>query len=241
MANRLVFVHGFQYDPREPGPDHPEHTTYPLWRAMLEDRGDKTLPFVWFSNPSRMDAWKHRRWNRYRWAWDLAEEAGRRLRNTLSSSEPVDIVCHSLGSRVVMQALRLGLRADKVLILNGAEYSSTGEAVARMPGVTRFYNVVVREDDVLNKLARFAPGWGGKFMGNCGAFSHLPNWQDLRLGNSLLLETWAWEHNLAVPEGDNPRRVSDHWYSFKNEENWPLYRAVFNGEWDEWLREDAPS
>ncbi len=241
MARPLVFVHGFRYDPKKlylrgrPGPDHPEYHTYPKWRAMLS-RDENINPFVWFSNPGIWDAWRHRRWNRYRYAWDLAATAADQLwRHLLTQGEGSDIVCHSLGSRVTMLALAVcPVAAHRVLILNGAEYSRTGKLTAQACPKTRFYNVVVRQDDVLNKLARFAPGWGDDFLGNHGPPS-AHNWQNFALDRSPLLRRWTEEHGLPPLAGDNPESMGDHLYSFENEANWPLYRAIFSGEWDAWL------
>lgn len=237
MPHSLIFVHGFNYDSRTFGPDHPEYHTYPRWRAMLPDR--EHVPFKWFSHPSLFDAWRHRRWNQYRRAWDLAEEARGLLVGTIMACRgPVDIVCHSLGSRVTLLALRVLWQGpkniSKVLILNGAEYSHTGEAIANFcPGV-KFYNIVVPEDDVLNVAARGAPGFQSRFLGSHGISSSPPNWQDIPLSQGSLSWAWATARNQPTPEGDNPHNVGDHWYTFENETNWPLYRAILSGEWDDW-------
>lgn len=213
----IVFVHGFRYDPRKPGPDHPEHHTYPRWREMLPER--RVVPFTWFSNPSLWDAWRHRRWNRYRRAWDMAGEAAeglQRLLRELSSFGSPDVLCHSLGSYVTLLALRQGAPAHRVLILNGAAYSHDGEDIAKARPEVKFYNVVVQQDDVLNLLARFAPGSGNRFLGVDGA-TDTENWRNLVLGES----------------GDNPEKMGDHHYSYENEANWPLYRTALNGKFGE--------
>ena len=233
MSEPIVFVHGFSYDPRTPGLDHPEYHTYLRWREMLPEQ--EVLPFTWFSDPSVWNAWRHGRWNRYRRAWDMAEEASWRLESFVKSHRPVNIVCHSLGSRVVMRMLHRIGGVSKVLILNGAEYSWSGHNVAMSRSSVQFYNVVVPADDVLNVLARFAPGRDRKFLGNCGVASPPPNWQDLRLDDSgSLPRAWAAAHGLPAPAGDNPRSIGDHHYSYENEDNWPLYRAILSEEWDEW-------
>ena len=159
-------------------------------------------------------AWLHGRWNRYRYAWDLAGEASERLREMLSNSpQPADIVCHSLGSRVVLMALMNSPPnvARRVLILNGAAYSSRGDVAARVCPEVQFYNVVVPADDVIAKLARLAPGAGTDFLGNSGTPHAFVNWKNIDLSGG----------------GDNPAGVMDHWYSFENEANWPIYRAIF--------------
>lgn len=234
MTAPLILIHGFGYDPREPGPDHPEHHTYPRWREMLPER--EVVPFAWFSDPGTWDAWRGGRWNRYRYAWDLAERAGGKLATVLAVCGPSNIVCHSLGSRVVVAALRRHHAAERVLILNGAEYSTAGETVACACPGTRFYNVVVPADDVLNILAKFAPGRDRRFLGNRGLASPPSNWQDLRIDDvGSLPYAFAAARNRLPPAGDNSRRIGDHWYSFENEANWPLYRAIFSGEWDRWI------
>jgi len=234
----LVFVHGFRYDPTRrymggPAPDNPEFHLYPTFRKML-DRSENITPFMWFSNPTVWDAWRHRKLTRYRLAWSDAVAASRLLRNALIGlGDGADIVCHSLGSRVTMLALaRCPIPAHRVLVLNGAEYSSTAAKVAEISPKTRFYNIVVPADDVLHKLARFAPGWGSDFLGNNGPpAAH--NWTNLFLGSGLTA-AWAEEKGYLGLTGDNPHSVGDHLFTYENPNNWPLYRAIFSGEWDGW-------
>lgn len=231
--NRMIFVHGFNYDPRTFGPDHPENHLYPRWRQMLRGGWD-TIGFTWFSNPGLWDAWGHGYLGRYKYAWSLAKQASERLASIIVASQGgVDVVCHSLGSRVTMAALAKVANVSRVLILNGAEYSTAGEAVARAcPGV-KFYNVVVPDDDVLGTAARFAPGHDYKFLGSHGLVSAPPNWQDLRLDDEgSLARARAEALGLPSPAGDNPHQVGDHWYSYENEDNWPIYRTIFSGDWD---------
>lgn len=210
----VVLVHGFNYNHRKPNKHHPDSHLYPRWRAMLTHSGSMFVPFFWFSRAGPLDAWAHGRWNRYRYAWDLAGEAADRLRTVLLTvREPADIVCHSLGSRVVLLALASipPGTARRVLILNGAAYSYSGEAVAEACPETQFYNVVVPADDVISKLARFAPGPGTDFLGNAGApVAH--NWTNVDLKGG----------------GDNPDSAGDHHYSYENKANWPVYRAIFS-------------
>ena len=233
----VLLVHGFQYDPQATDRSNPYEHTFPRWREMLRLSDESDVVYhAWFSVPltpiNIWRAWRHGRWNRYRWAWDLAKAEGVALAMTLPAlgSKPVDIVCHSLGSRVVLKALELGAPAGRVLILNGAEYQAQGLRVAQMRRDVEFFATVVPEDDVLNKLGRFAPGWGGDFVGNTLQIRPPPNWTDLPLdGKSFktqLLEINGWR-----VAGDNPNQSGDHWYSFENEDNWPLYRAILAREW----------
>ncbi len=195
-----------------------------------------TARHAWFSVPlttgNVIRAWTHGYWGVYRWAWALARDEAIKVANQLYSlPETPDIVCHSLGSRVVLSALALGAPAGRVLLLNGAEYLSRGEEVARMRPDVEIYSVCVREDDVLNKLGRAAPGWGGRFVGNTPLGLLAPaNWTDLPLDDAnfwgMMRELYGWDLT-----GDNPESVGDHWYSFENEKNWPLYRSILDRSW----------
>ena len=229
-----LFVHGFQYDPKSTGRDNPHVHTFPRWRKMLPE--GEVLYHSWFSVPltkaNVWRAWRYgHRWNRYRWAWDLAEAEGAVLaRRRMSMSSPPNIVCHSLGSRVVLKALEMGMPASRVLLLNGAEYQVQGLRIARMRKDVEFFATVVPEDDVLNKLGRFAPGWGGNFVGNTPHLGRGSNWTDLPLDDEIFQIKLLGSHGWRVA-GDNPDQAGDHWYSFEHEDNWPLYRAILDRSW----------
>ena len=230
----VLLVHGFNHNPKSQGRDNAENYTYPRWLEMLGI--EEANYYSWFSVPLTLvnivRAVLHGRWNRYRWAWDLAHEEGLKLANILRAfPEPADIVCHSLGSRVVLRALELGAPAGRVLILNGAEYANTAAMVAQWRRRVEFFAVIVKEDDVLNKLGRAAPGWGARFVGNTPlGLRAPPNWTDLPLDDpnfqGVMKTLYGWE-----VAGDNPESIGDHHYSFENENNWPLYRAIFARSW----------
>ena len=76
--NKLIFIHGFNYDPRTFGPNHPERHLYARWRQMLQ-RGWGTVGFTWFSNPGLWNAWRHGYLGCYKYTWVLAEQASDRL------------------------------------------------------------------------------------------------------------------------------------------------------------------
>ena len=228
----VFMVHGFNYDPQATTRDNPFNYTFPLWEKMIGRPA--RYPHAWFSVPltarNIWRAWRAGRWNRYRYAWDLAGDEA----ININPPDPCDMVCHSLGTRVVLTALLTrALPVRRVLLLNGAEYASRGLAVARRRPDIEFFNIVVPGDDVLNTLGRFAPGFGGAFVGNAGVKDAPANWRDIRLDNPRV-KAWAFNrgytpvgHNLA---GDSPRKVGDHWFTFENRGNWPLYRAILAGE-----------
>lgn len=228
----LLMVHGFRYDPKSIK-DNPHTSTFLLWNEMLQ-ADNRSYGFGWYSVPmgprGLFRAWRNRHRNTYRYAWDLALSASTALA-TLVAPE-ADIVCHSLGSRVVMQCLktRPDLKPRQVLIFNGAEYAFEGLAVAKAHPDTEFFNIIVKTDAVLSVFgAHAAPGI---FMGGVLGLSGVPdapsNWHDIVLDSEEVKE-WGRENGMFL-EGDNPSQISDHWYSFKWAGNWPLYRRILAGE-----------
>ncbi|HUR53412.1 MAG TPA: hypothetical protein VMZ71_04750 [Gemmataceae bacterium] len=112
----------------------------------------------------------------YKQSYDRAPAAAKELARTLVAladhpklkGRPIDVFCHSLGSRVVLAALKHLAddaqvkpldRIDRVLIVGGAEYSDEAlkalTAVQNVPGITPpfFYNFIGRRDRVLTHLA----------------------------------------------------------------------------------------
>lgn len=233
----LVFVHGFGDDPKSDVAEiNPNRYLFPRWERMLDREPHQSCWHSWYSVPRTPQgiwrAWRQGHWNRYEYAWDLAQVQARILAKDLRRTEqPPDILCHSLGSRVVLGALALGAPASRVIILNGAEYLSAAAAVAQARPDVEFFSVCVKEDDVLNILGRFAPGVGTRFVGNTVlGLKASSNWTDLPLDDinfrGLMKTLYGWE--LA---GDNPDSAADHHYSYLNPDNWPLYRAILARSW----------
>lgn len=239
--NPIVLVHGFEHDPAAEGRDNPHVELYPKWRGTILPPGRAGFGFGWYSLPagwawprSLWEAWRHGRALTYRRAWDLAWDAGNVLADTLARlGGPLDLVAHSLGTRVVLRAIRAdpALPIRRVLLLNGAEYAETARATAERAGShLHFYNVVVPADDVLGALGRAAPGFGGGFIGRVGrGGAGLDNWTDLELDRPPF-KAWAASQGWHHVAGDNPHGIGDHWWSYENPGNWPLYKKLLAGE-----------
>ncbi len=239
----IVFVHGFANDPASAvAADNPTLPTgmYTAWTRMLNEN-DRwlTLWFTWWSVPQTfkaiLRAWRHGYWNRYAYAWDLAREASHTLLKSIrvvySNTEPVDIICHSLGARVALGAVALGARVSRVIIFNGAEYLSTAAKIAQDRPDVEFFSVCTKSDDVLNVFGRLAPGSGTEFVGNTPlVLAGLDNWTNLPLDDTnfrgIMKTLYGWD--LAA---DDPDRIADHWFSHRNPNNWPLYRAILARSW----------
>ncbi|HDZ74359.1 MAG TPA: hypothetical protein ENH55_16665 [Aurantimonas coralicida] len=258
----VVLVHGFGYDPRARSRDNPHHRgplggagSFARWRRDLMparlrvgqlDRPEPKgrcpgLGFGWYSVPlglrGVLGAWRHGRWNRYRYAWDLAEAAGPALSVMLRRlGGPVDVLCHSLGSRVVIEALGAdtALPVKNVVFMNGAEFAVPAGLRARANSHIRFVNLVVAADDVLAKLdTAFAPvsGQGAPIGldGLRGLGSGAPdNWIDIALDDPEV-QLWGAIHTWHL-QGDNPKKWADHWYTYRHAGNHGLIRAALAGE-----------
>ncbi len=233
-------VHGFRYDPRSGGRDNPHLTTFVHWRRNVL-QGRDAFGFGWYSAPggfrlpeSLLRAWLNGRWNTYRYAWDLAHEAGNALAKVIVAlGQPVDLLCHSLGSRVVLRALEVdpGLRLRSVVLLNGAELARTALPIASRAGHVRFRNLVVASDDVLRTFGGlFAPGDLYAFtIGQAGLGALAPaNWLDIALDDPDVRD-WARAQGWPDVRGDNPAGYWDHWYTHKHPGNWGLLRGLLDG------------
>ena len=246
--NPVVMVHGFRYNPKSKGDDNPHNSTFVHWRKnILLDT--YAYGFGWWSCPARLmlpgsvfKSWRNGRWNTYRYAWDLAKLAGKALAGIIAqSSGPVVPLCHSLGSRVVLSAIEhdAALPINRVVLMNGAELGEAALRIAKLRPNIKFFNLVVREDEVLKKFGRyFAPRSGPMTMGSpiryCIGQSGLgvlapPNWVDVDL-DSLEIKIWAKSQGWLDIEGDNPNGYFDHWWTHKHEGNWPLIRALLKLE-----------
>jgi len=238
-ANTVIMVHGFRYDTKSKGKNNPHLSTFPHWRENILSR-TSAFGFGWWSCPGGLmlpnsirKSILAGRWNTYRYAWDLAEEAGRGLAKIIIQfPHPVTLLCHSLGSRVVLGAVEsdLALPVKRVVLLNGAELNGTALRIARKRQHIKFFNLVVKEDEVLKKFGeRFAPE-DGVCIGRVGLGSEAPqNWVDLDL-DSLVFKTWASSQGWPDVQGDNPSGYFDHWWTHKHEGNWPLIYALLKSE-----------
>ena len=241
----VVMVHGFDYDPWKNSDDNPHFTgelgkvsTFGMWcRDLLPDR--TAIGLGWYSAPMGLRAlwraWRHGRYNRYRYAFDMAWDAGRVLSVMLRRLDgPVDVLCHSLGSRVALAALaqERGLPVRNLVIMNGAEMAETGERVARANPHVNFTNLVVRSDKVLRYAgAVFAPE-GGLYkvcLGQEGLGKDAPsNWRDIDLDDPNT-QAWARERGWNL-KGDNPASRGDHWFTYRHPGNQGLIRVALAGK-----------
>jgi len=243
------------------------------------DRGESGLAIAygWMSYPDFWESLLKNGRNYYSMAYDAAEESAwplLALLDELANSKAlkgrkISIVCHSLGSRVVIRALAKAAhlhrsflkKLGQVVILGGAEYVVEASLMNQRLHIwadesdagddrPSFYNIVSRENDVLDRLAEnFGPATSGKtsdVIGHKGLDlgnyrSRDPFWMDLQI-DSGDLRHWMLSRGFDI-SGDNPRCVWDHWLYYTWEGNMELCKDLIRNP-DRWhigkLREAAP-
>jgi len=231
--------------------EHKEHTTsWPLWLGFMEeDQGQSGLAvaFGWHSQPGLAGSLLEGAENFYARAYDYAGRSAWVLVNVLQAlhailaGRKIDIVCHSLGSRVVVRALAMAAKRnlplvggiDRVIFLGGAEYvveaqlmHSRLQKISGIAALPSFFNIVSREDAVLDRLGE---KFGPRTFGNSQVIGHNgldvedpgPNWIDLQI-DSGKLQSWMEERGLHI-SGDRPGNVWDHWYYYTYRGNMEFY------------------
>lgn len=235
--------------------EHRHHSSsWPLGLGFEADdpsgRTGLAVAFGWDSLPSFASCLSCRPRGLYGRAYEIAGTSAWALVTVIERlaqllpGRPLDIVCHSLGSRVVIRAIALAAdwghlhlieRLGRVVILGGAEYAVEAQRMerrlqglnlARRPAI---YNVVSREDAVLNVLAE---NFGPRTFGNSQVIGHdglgveerLEHWIDLQLDGEELRTRLACR-GLSVA-GDGPDTIWDHWYYYTHRGNMALYRHI---------------
>ncbi|ETX16112.1 hypothetical protein OCH239_08105 [Roseivivax halodurans JCM 10272] len=236
-----VMVHGFKY---APGCERhcPHETIFSLtprfrdvdrrivsWPRHLgfgrpgPDRG-LAISFGW---PARGSIWN---------AYDNADRAGDALARLLAELRercphtPLHAVGHSLGARVVLDALTKSAPGalDWALLLAPAEFSAPAHAAVESPAgrTAKVLAVTSRENDVFDLMMELfvsALRRGDSMLGHRG----------LRASNALTMQIdhaptlaalRAAGHRLGAPEG----RVC-HWSPYLRPGAFPLYRAIIEG------------
>lgn len=177
----------------------------------------------------------------------------------------IDLFCHSLGSRVVIRALaqagdrevpaplapRLAAAVealDRAILLAGAEkvleaqlmmcrLNHRAGEVPRFARIPDFYNIVSRENDVLDKLGEnFGPAAPGskQVIGHNGLEARDPAWVDIQLDDANVA-AWFAGRGYTV-SGDNSSSlfaVLDHWIHYTWRDNMRVYRDILRkrGDW----------
>ena len=252
VNNILIMINGFDFDPTEKGRDNPHLKLFPYWEENLRSCMEENwayFGFGWYSAELELSSWiggaLRAHWNPYRWAWELAGNAGGILAQTIqrrlvdeasngdeSISATICIIAHSLGVRVALSALTQlpAVSVNRILLLNGSEYSQTSKVIANYTNA-EVLNCTVNSDDVLNKLGSvFAPeAFIKAVVGQSGIELSPSNWVDFCLDDQDV-QTRAANSGYDNIRGDNPTKIADHWYSYNHDGNWPLFCDFLSGK-----------
>lgn len=246
----VVAVHGFMYDPANVGgPNDPR----PWFDEMSAITGRPVIGFAWYSCPVGLRlshpilslfqtarafgaAWLRGKLHPYRDAWARAEAEAVNLA-ALIRAQPgkVDLVAHSLGTRVALLALpRVRHKVRRVVFFNGAELARNAEPRASAAFPVWFLNIVVATDQVLGILgSRFSGDANGPCIGKVGLGgpSHPSpvNWLDLDLCDSAVVARARQLRGWTL-RGDDPGDAWDHGESYRFAGNVDPVRAYLDGD-----------
>lgn len=139
-------------------------------------------------------------------------------------------------------------RIGRIVILGGAEYVVEAQLMRQrvdrlgLDDPPQVYNVVSRENDVLDKLAE---NFGPRTFGNSQVIGHngldieldddkrgVDHWIDLQIDRRALQDWMEDRHEITV-SGDRPGTMWDHWYYYTHRGNMALYTNILRQR-DEW-------
>ena len=166
-------------------------------------------------------------------------------------NQRIDFVAHSLGTHLVLQALRrcaelfpdLAARVRRVILMGGSEFVAQAQDVydsllkpqpdlgnQRLADDIEIYNIVCWTDDVVgtvSQIATLGPNDEKDMIGKFGLErgTGLAGWMDIQLDDETLQEWIRDRFGLAV-DGDRPGEWLDHWYYFTNAQNTALYARI---------------
>lgn len=255
VAPVTVLVHGYRYSWRPLrgiGCHDPHRTLYLLGDlapcARKRPRTANWPHALGFSEQAPRDGlcialgWDARHWRPgldcfaavHRTAGRTAAALGTLVR-ALVAADPgrrVDVLSHSLGARLVLQALRQTpeLPIARAILLGGAEYSAEARSALaaqdRAGGTTEFYHMIARANDLYDGLFQlFAPAPpvpGDLPLGARGLGERHPRWLDLQLDHP---EARRWLIRQGLAPQRPPERVS-HWSFYADPGAMAFYSAI---------------
>lgn len=235
----IITIHGYNSDPSSKKySDRPDSQQREFANALSPH---DTMSFNWFSGVQGnwwhiLRAWGNKCPTTYHLAYKiLAIKAADEFLARYEGARDLNVFAHSLGSRVVLQAInRNPSMFARVCFINAAERVSVASPILKKAPHIKVLNCRVISDDVLDKAAGYmSPGRGKEAILGQDGDDVLSLYSD----NFTQITLDRKEHQVFYKEkygfdlrGDNPDDYGDHHFSYRHKGNWPLYQAFFHGE-----------
>lgn len=236
----VIMVHGYKFCPDITGRDPHRHilalkpqsddrraVSWPAHLGFRREDAGLAIAFGWDSRGTI--------WAAARASLDAAAALAGLIHHVRQHRRaPVHIICHSMGARVALLAVRalpIG-SVHTVILMAGAAFQDEAQAALSAPAgrTARFLNVSSGENLLFDLLLAaglrgFLPG--SRPIGRGLSHGH-PNWVDLQIDRP---ETRVALARLGYRIARPVRHVC-HWSSYLRPGMFPLYRAVFAGRLD---------
>lgn len=232
----VVLIHGYRFQPGRPAQCPHRHIlscapeikdgreiSWPQHLALDGQQG-LAIALGW---PAGGSLWR---------AYRQAARAGAALSafaeqfHQIAPNRTLNVVAHSLGTRVALTALGLASpgRFGQMIFLCGAETRSLARKAMSSPAGQKVavINVTSRENDLFDAAFEWLLHFGRHWSIGQGLGATLPNWHDLWIDQRHSLQVLA-QHGfpLTAPSG----RIS-HWSPYLRPGAFALYRAVLRGQ-----------
>lgn len=269
----VVMAHGYDYDPQKiydpdsqddaynrvfANPSVSQRAQQESWLPIVgetDDQGgtpfDKAVAFCWTSSGSIGNFGSAGWSNSYQYAvFDLAIQAARSLALIVTALQEagatVDVLAHSLGTRLALQTLGLLAGQDalekvrRVVLLGGAEFSVDARDMS-VGGAYEVFNLVNRSDEVLTWGAekmtdpyRIAETGPSRVIGRFG-MARTDRWVDIQLDRRAAdrredFDRWFAENfgTKLSPDGAGGR--GRHWGYYMQPANRAFLKRLFADE-----------
>lgn len=231
----VVMIHGYRFTPgvaghcphghilsMDPPSGDRKATSWPRHLRLTGDNG-LAIAMGWEARGSVQGAYRR------------AAASGRALADlaaliqTINPARQVDVIGHSLGARVALQALPHAPAGAfrRMILLAAAETRRPARAAMDSPAgrAVSVVNVTTRENDLFDFALEWLVGLGTDTALGQGPGRHLPNWLDLQIDQKATLDVLdLLGHALPPP----PARIC-HWSPYMRPGIFALYRALMDG------------
>lgn len=231
----VVMIHGYRFTPglvghcphghilsMNPPSGDRKATSWPRHLGLTGDNG-LGIALGWEARGSVQRAYRRAAAAGYALA-DLAARV-----QAIDPARQIDVIGHSLGARVALQALPHAHAGAfrRMILLAAAETRRPARAAMDSPAgrCVDVINVTTRENDLFDFALEWLVSFGTDTAVGQGPGRHLPNWLDLQIDQKATLGVLD-QLGYALPPP--PARVC-HWSPYMRPGIFALYRALMDG------------